>query len=61
MRSRCWSSAALAAAAVLAACGGNGVAAGYKWYPTTHTFEPVAFRDQVAWLRDTLPLGPESR
>ena len=29
----------------------------YKWYPTTHTFEPRTFLDQVAWLRDTLPLG----
>jgi dienelactone hydrolase len=28
----------------------------FKWYPTSHSFEPLAFRDQIAWLRDTLPL-----
>jgi hypothetical protein len=27
-----------------------------KWYPTSHTFEPLAFRDQIAWLRDHLGL-----
>jgi dienelactone hydrolase len=35
--------------------------ADYKWYPTTHAFEPITFRDQVAWLRDTLPLRGEPR
>jgi dienelactone hydrolase len=28
----------------------------YKWYDTSHSFEPLAFRDQVAWLRDRLGL-----
>jgi len=28
----------------------------YKWYPTSHAFAPVTFRDQVAWLRDRLGL-----
>jgi dienelactone hydrolase len=28
----------------------------YEWYPTSHSFEPLAFRDQVAWLRDHLGL-----
>jgi dienelactone hydrolase len=28
----------------------------YEWYPTTHSFNQAAFRDQVAWLRDHLDL-----
>jgi dienelactone hydrolase len=32
----------------------------FKWYPTTHSFEPLAFRDQIAWLRDTLPLRAQA-
>ena len=30
--------------------------ASYRWYPTSHLFEPSTFRDQVAWLRDHLRL-----
>lgn len=29
----------------------------YEWYPTTHSFNRAAFRDQVAWLRDHLELS----
>jgi dienelactone hydrolase len=28
----------------------------YKWYDTSHSFEPLTFRDQIAWLRDRLEL-----
>ena len=28
----------------------------YKWYDTSHSFEALTFRDQVAWLRDRLGL-----
>jgi dienelactone hydrolase len=30
--------------------------ADYKWYETSHSFEPLTFRDQIAWLRDRLGL-----
>lgn len=39
--------------ALIAAAPGR---AEYKWYATSHSFEPLTFRDQIAWLRDRLGL-----